>query len=111
MALGWGELREYLRCWEDWGVAGKEVLHALPGSCGGTGELVPLRRPSEELRELAPCEVFLPLLADLSLSEGVSEAVLEVLLPFEFRCRLERFLIRLCEKGEEFLEWLMDVNW
>ena len=111
MALGWGGLRGYLRCWEARGAAGEEVLQAFPECWGGTGELVPLRRPSEELQELPLCEAFLPLPADLSLSEGVSEAVLEVLLPFEFRCRFERFLIKPCERGEEFLEWLMDVNW
>lgn len=111
IALGCGALRGYLRCWEAGGAAGGEVLQALPECWGGTGELVPLRRPSEELRELPLCEVFLPLPADLSLSEGVSEAVLEVLLPFEFMCRFERFLIKLCERGEEFLEWLMDMKW
>jgi len=111
MAGGCGGLRGYLRCWGAGAAAGEEVLPPLPGSRGGTGELVPLRRPSEELREFALCEAFLPLPADLSLSEAVSEAVLEVLLPFEFRCRFERFLIKPCERGEEFLEWLMDVNW
>lgn len=111
MAAGCGGVRGYLRCWEAGGAAGKGVLPGLPGCRGGTGELVPLRRPSEELREVALCEAFLPLPADLSLSEGVSEAVLEALLPFEFKCRFERFLIKLCDRGEEFLEWLMDVSW
>lgn len=111
MALGCGVLRGYLRCWEAEGATGEEVLKSLPVCRGGTGETVPLRRPSEELRELPLCEAFLPLPADLSLSEGVSEAVLEVLLPFEFMCRFERFLIKLCERGEEFLEWLTDMNW
>lgn len=85
------------------------VLPALPEDLGGTGELVPLRRPSEELRELPLCEAFLALPVDLSLSEAVSDAVLEVLLPFELRCRFDRVLTKLCEKGEEFLEWLMEV--
>lgn len=111
MTLGWGEPRGYLRCWEAGGAAAEEVLQALPECRGDTGELVPLCRPSEELWELPLCTAFLPLPADLSLSDAVSEAVLEVLLPFEFRCKFERFLIKLCERGEEFLEWLMDVNW
>lgn len=104
MALGWGELRGYLRC--SWAGGKEAVLPALPEDLGGTGELVPLRRPSEELRELPLC---LALPVDLSLSEVVSDAVLEVLLPFELRCRFDRFLIKLCERGEEFLEWLMEV--
>lgn len=111
MAVGCGGARGYLRCWEAGGPAGKEVLLGLAECRGGTGELVPLRRPSEELREAALCEAFLPLPADLSLSDGVSEAVLEALLPFEFKCRFEKFLMKLCDRGEEFLEWLMDVNW
>lgn len=107
MALGWGELRGYLRC--SWAGGMEAVLPALPEDLGGTGELVPLRRPSEELRELPLCEAFLALPVDLSLSEAVSDAVLEVLLPFELMCRLDRFLTKLCERGEEFLEWLMEV--
>lgn len=111
MVVGCGGARGYLRCWEAGGAAGKGVRLGLAVCRGGTGELVPLRRPSEELREGALCEALLPWPADLSRSEGVSEAVLEALLPFEFKCRLERFLIKLCDSGEEFLEWLMDVNW
>lgn len=111
MALGCKAPRGYLRCWEAAVPTGEEVLQALPECRGGSGELVPLCRPSEELRELALREAFLPLSADLCLSDGVSEAVLEVLLPFEFMCRLERFLTKLCERGEEFLEWLMEVSW
>lgn len=107
MAEGCAAARGYLRCW---GAAGTDVLLGRAECRGGTGEPVPLRRPSEELREAALCEAFLPLPADLSLSEGVSEAVLEALLPFEFKCRLERFLIKLCDRGEEFLEWLMEVS-
>lgn len=109
MAVGCGGARGYLR--EAGGAAGKGVLLGLPECRGGPGELVPLRRPSEELREGALCEALLPWPADLSLSEGVSEAVLEALLPLEFKCRFERFLIKLCDRGEEFLEWLMDVSW
>lgn len=110
MAAGCGGARGYLRCWEAEGPAGRAVLPGLAEGRGGTGEPVPLRRPPEELREAAPCEEALPWPADLSLSEAVSEAVLEALLPFEFKCRLERFLIKLCDRGEEFLEWLMDVS-
>lgn len=51
MALGREGLRGYLWCWEAGGADGEEVLPALPECQRGTGELVPLRRPSEELRE------------------------------------------------------------
>lgn len=107
MAEGCGGPRGYLRCWA---AAGGGVRLGLPECRGGSGEPAPLRRPPEELRDAALCEAFLPWPAALSRSEGVSEAVLEALLPFEFKCRFEMFLIKLCDRGEEFLEWLMEVS-